>query len=120
MSQLISFNAFRTICFGLLILVNLFGGFFFYLKLQDVIDTMSKPIREERPYMNKLVDLQKMTADLDQKLHNQIRGGTKGNQEIIQSIDEIFPEVENLAKQKFIKTNDLLYLKSFSKVQVIF
>jgi diguanylate cyclase (GGDEF)-like protein len=115
MSQLISFNAFRTICFGLLILVNLFGGFFFYLKLQDVIDTMSKPIREERPYLNKLVDLQKMTADLDQKLHSQIRGGTKESQEIIQSIDEIFPEVEKLTSQKIINSNDLLYLKNFSK-----
>ena len=34
MSRLVSFNVFRTICFGLLIVLNLFGGLFFYLKLQ--------------------------------------------------------------------------------------
>jgi diguanylate cyclase (GGDEF)-like protein len=76
---------------------------------------MSAPIREERPYLNKIVDLQKMTSELDLHLHKQISGEIVNHQVLIQRIDAIFPEVEVLANQEVIQESDLQYLKNFAK-----
>ncbi|MDH3391675.1 MAG: EAL domain-containing protein [Desulfobulbaceae bacterium] len=76
---------------------------------------MSKPLREESPYLSKIIDVQKMTSELDLHLHKQIRGEIINIQGLIQLIGTIFSEVEVLAKQKVINENDLQYLKNFAK-----
>ena len=114
MAQFLSFKALRNLCFGFLILLNLLGGFFFLLSLQVVIEAMSKPIQEERPYLSKIINLQKITSELDLQLHKQISGEIIDNWATIQLIDKIFPEVDALTNEKILADNDKKYLYDFA------
>ena len=115
MEQLLSFKTIRILCFSLLIFLNLFGGVFFFFKLQNVVETMSKPIQDERPYLNKILNLQRTSSELDLHLHKQISGEIIDNWASTQLIDKILPEVEILAQEKVIQDNDLKYLHDFAQ-----
>ena len=114
MDQSLPFNVLRNLCFGLLILLNLLGGGFFFLKFQAVIKDMSRPIQYERPYLNKIINLQKITSELDLQLHKQISGEIIENRPTLQLIDKIFPEVDALLEQKILDDNDKKYLLDFA------
>ena len=114
MAQSLPFNVLRNLCFGLLILLNLLGGGFFFLKFQAVIKDMSRPIQYERPYLNKIINLQKITSELDLQLHKQISGEIIENRPTLQLIDKIFPEVDALLEQKILDDNDKKYLLDFA------
>ena len=115
MKQVFSFKTIRILCFGLLIFLNLFGGLFFFFKLQDVATSISAPIQEERPYLNKIINLQKLSSELDLQLHKQLSGEIIDNSGSINLIDTILPEVEKLAEEKVIRKYDLGYLNNFAK-----
>ena len=115
MAHLFSFKTIRYLSFSLLILLNLFGGFFFFLLLQNVAETMSSPIQEERPFLNKIIELQNTTSELDLSLHKQLSGEIIENKVSIQLIDKILTEIENLTHEKIIHENDLHYLNKFAK-----
>jgi len=86
-----------------------------FFKLQNVVETMAKPIMEERPYLTKIIKLQKITSELDLNLHKQISGEIIDNWASIQLIDKIIPEVEILSQEKVIHDDDLQYLHDFSR-----
>jgi diguanylate cyclase (GGDEF)-like protein len=75
---------------------------------------MSKPIQEERPYLSKIINLQKITSELDLQLHKQISGEVIDNWTTLQQIDKILSEVGILTSQKVIDDNDLKYLHDFA------
>jgi len=113
MAQFLSFKTFRNICFGMIIFLNLAGGLFFILRLAEVEENMSRPIRETRPYLNKIIDLQKSTSELDLYLHKQLTGEITENKEAIVVINGILLEVNKLTGEKKISTEDLQHLISF-------
>lgn len=115
MTQIFSFKTIRILCFGLLISLNLFGGAFFFFKLQNVSDNISASIVETRPFLDRVINLQKSTSELDLLLHKQISGQSIDNFASIQLIDAILPEIELLVKAKAFHSNEIQYLKSFSK-----
>jgi len=115
MTNLISFKTIRFVCFGALFFVILFGGGLFFIELQAVVDSMSKPIQEERPYLNRILILQKLTSELHQSLHKQLSGSIIDNSASIKLIDHILPRVELLAAEKVIHEADMQYLDNFSK-----
>lgn len=115
MAHLFSFKTIRYLSFSLLILLNLFGGFFFFLLLQNVAETMSDPIQEERPFLNKIIELQNTTSELDLSLHKQLSGEIIENRVSVQLIDKILTEIENLTQEKIIHEDDLHYLNKFAK-----
>ncbi len=96
MAQLLSFKTFRNLCFGMIIFLNLAGGLFFILRLAEVEENMSRPIKEMRPYLNKIIDLQKSTSELDLHLHKQLAGEMTDNNEAIGLISEILLKVTNI------------------------
>jgi methyl-accepting chemotaxis protein len=114
MAQLFSFKTIRILSFGLLVFLNIFGGGYFVYHLQKVVIEMSKPIHEERPYLNKIIDLQKVTSELDLNLHKQISGEIINNSASIDLIDKIIPQVYALAEQKVMQDQDMQYLHSFA------
>lgn len=93
----------------------MFGGLFFYFKLQNVAIEMSAPIQEERPYLNKIINLQKFSSDLDLQLHKLLIGQMSDNSDAIKMINTILLEVEQLSENKVIHQYDLDYLNSFTK-----
>ena len=76
---------------------------------------MSAPIQEERPYLSKIINLQKLSSELDMQLHKQLSGEIIDNSGSINLIDTILPEVEKLAEEKVIRKYDLGYLNNFAK-----
>jgi diguanylate cyclase (GGDEF)-like protein len=99
----------------MIILLNLVGGLFFFIKLNEVVDSMSRPIKETRPYLNSIIGLQKITSELDLHLHKQLSGQIIENQESIDQIDRILLEVNRITSGKRVSEIDLEHLNSFAK-----
>jgi diguanylate cyclase (GGDEF)-like protein len=99
----------------MIILLNLVGGLFFFIKLNEVVDSMSRPIKETRPYLNSIIGLQKITSELDLHLHKQLSGQIIENQESIDQIDRILLEVNRITSGQRVSEIDLEHLNSFAK-----
>ena len=76
---------------------------------------MSAPIVETRPYLDRVINLQETTSELDLLLHKQMSGQTIENIAAIQLIDTILSEVELLVLTDIIHSNEKKYLDNFSK-----
>ena len=98
----------------MIIFLNLAGGLFFILRLAEVEENMSKPIKETRPYLNKIIDLQKSTSELDLQLHKQLAGVMTENKEAIELISGILLKVTNLTEEKSTSAEDVQHLNSFT------
>lgn len=99
----------------MIILLNLAGGLFFFIKLNEVVDNISRPIKEDRPFLNSIAGLQKITSELDLHLHKQLSGQIIENQESIDHIDIILLEVNRITSGKSVSGTDLEHLNSFAK-----
>ena len=76
---------------------------------------MSSPINNERPFLDKIIDLQKLTSDLDLALHKQISGEIINNNAAMALIDSILLEVEILIDEHLLDNIDQQHLLDFAK-----
>ena len=109
------FKKIRNICFGLLIAVNLFGGLFFYSRLQDITETMYSPILTQRPYLNEIIALQLTASELDLLLHQQIRGELLNNKKTIDLIEKIIEKTHEIKNKNLLEKEDLKHFDIFIK-----
>ena len=111
----LSFQTIRIVSIGSLLFFTLMGGGLLFIQLQGIVTTISEPIQEQRPYLNKVFNLQKAAADLDLQLHNQLKGEIIEISAPIQLIDNIIQDVELLTSENLFATDDLSNLEAFAK-----
>ena len=114
-TTLFSFKIVRILCFGSLLLLNLSGGAYFYFQLQEVNDTISEPILEERPYLNQILNMQRLTSELDLYLHGQLTGQATDISAPIDLIDKILAGLKILKNEVMHSLDPTPDLDIFSK-----
>jgi len=80
-----------------------------------VADKVSKPILEERPYLNQILNLQKTCSELDLQLHKQLTGAETETLPSTRLIDKILAGTKLLNSDKVLEhTGETQYVKKFS------
>ena len=117
MTGFYSYKAIRIFCFGLLLILNLVGGMYFYLELGKVSKIISEPILYERPYLSQVLNLQKMTSKLDLHLHKQLTGEITETLPSTRLIDKILFGIKPLETAQVIHSSDKTFIEmeKFSK-----
>lgn len=75
---------------------------------------MASPIQEQRPYLSKIINLQKSTSKLDLLLHKQISGDILHNEESIALIDIIINENNTLRKENILSDTETIFFDGFN------